>query len=145
MWMDKQTDNTLLGLFLCLRLTTSNQKSSLAHLILVYLINSKYLILMQDFHFTLINHHLPMGCNYLSSTERRSFVPLEQISLPPVSCSLPLLSHLLSPLFISNSLPSIPLMQRNLLCAENFTLGILSRYVFLSYTVPFFLRHGLTI
>ena len=67
--MGKQTDNTLLGLFLCLRLTTSNQKSSLAPLILVYLINSNC-------------HHLPMGCIYLSSTERQSFVPLEQISLP---------------------------------------------------------------
>ena len=63
----------------------------------------------------------------LLSIQRQSFVPLGQITLPSLPCCLPFLPHPLSPVFVSYSLPFVPLGQINLLCAENLVLGVLSQ------------------
>ena len=63
-----------------------------------------------------------MGHVCLLSIQRQLFVPLGQISLSLISCSFSLIIYPLSSSLIS--LLSGLLRQINLLCAENFVLGV---------------------
>ena len=70
-----------------------------------------------------------MGHVCLLSIQRQSFVlfPFGK-NIPAFSpWSLHLLPLPLSPVFVSNSLPSVPLGQINLSCAENLILRVLSQ------------------
>lgn len=81
-------------------LKPSNEKPPL------YPIKIKLLILTQGF----INCHLLLGHVSLLSIQRQSIVPLGHIYLPPpLPFSLPLLPFPLSLVFVSYSLPFVPL------------------------------------
>ena len=77
--------------------------------------------------FPFINCHFAYGPHWLSLLYPEAVLCPSGTNIPPslLSCSLPLLPHPLSPVFVSYSLPFVPLGQINLLCAENLVLGVL--------------------
>lgn len=64
-----------------------------------------------------------MCCISLLPIKRKFFLCTTPGLILPFSCSLPLLPHLLSPVFVFYSTTSLTLGKRRHLCAENFSLG----------------------